>query len=157
MKWPAVTGTRYRQPSPDGPRTCYRGRLPYRKQGDTYAFAIFNRSDCDEDFWQALSGGAEDDETPIEAATRAMWEESRIGPGARRTQLDSIETKYLHRTVRIQAGETTSMSSVSTRSVLMSTIRKSRSQRNTRSIAGSYLTKHPRCSSFETTASLWAN
>ena len=64
--------------------------FPYRKKGDGYEFAIFNRSDCEEDFWQGISGGAEDDETPMEAAKRESWEEGRIDPDSPFTQLDSI-------------------------------------------------------------------
>ena len=41
------------------------------------------------DFWQGISGGAEDDETPMEAAKRESWEEARIDPDSRFTQLDS--------------------------------------------------------------------
>lgn len=65
---------------------------PYRKREDDHEFAIFNRADCEEDFWQAISGGAENDETPLDAAIREMWEEGRIEPDARITRLDSTDT-----------------------------------------------------------------
>ena len=55
-------------------------------------YAVFNRSDAVEDFWQAISGGGEDDETPLEAARRESWEEAGISPESSFIALDSMTT-----------------------------------------------------------------
>jgi dATP pyrophosphohydrolase len=64
--------------------------FPYRFIKHSIEYAIFNRSDSEEDFWQGLSGGGEDSETPIETAIRETWEESRIPKDSQFIQLDSI-------------------------------------------------------------------
>lgn len=43
-------------------------------------------------FWQAISGGGEDDETPLEAARREAAEEAGIYPESDLFQLDSMTT-----------------------------------------------------------------
>jgi dATP pyrophosphohydrolase len=51
--------------------------LPFRKtQNGDFEFAVFKRAD--EKFWQGIAGGAEDDETPFEAAVRESFEEGEI-------------------------------------------------------------------------------
>lgn len=64
--------------------------FPYRFINDSIEYAIFNRSDSEEDFWQGLSGGGEDFETPKETAIRETWEESRIPKDSQFFQLDSV-------------------------------------------------------------------
>jgi len=49
----------------------------YRKCGNEYEYAVFGRADMPECF-QGICGGAEDDETPEEAARREMREEAGI-------------------------------------------------------------------------------
>ncbi|MSS71390.1 MAG: NUDIX pyrophosphatase [Candidatus Latescibacteria bacterium] len=67
--------------------------FPYRIISDgKIEYAIFNRSDSVEDFWQAISGGGEDDETPLEAARREAWEEAGISRDAPFLSLDSMAT-----------------------------------------------------------------
>jgi dATP pyrophosphohydrolase len=51
--------------------------LPFRKNEiGKIEFVIFKRSD--ENYWQGIAGGGEDDETPIEAAKRELFEETGI-------------------------------------------------------------------------------
>jgi hypothetical protein len=38
--------------------------FPYRRAGDEFKYALLRRSDAG--FWQGISGGGEDDETPLE-------------------------------------------------------------------------------------------
>ncbi len=64
--------------------------FPYRRKTESYEFEIFNRADSEDEFWQGIWGGAEDDETPIEAARRASWEEAWIDPDSDFIQMDSI-------------------------------------------------------------------
>ena len=52
--------------------------IPYRLKGGTPEFCVFHRSDFDQ--WQFISGGGEDDETPIEAARREIFEEGGVTP-----------------------------------------------------------------------------
>jgi dihydroneopterin triphosphate diphosphatase len=66
--------------------------FPYRQARKDYEYAIFRRSDSPDEFWQGISGGAEDDETPMEAAIRESWEEGRIPSNKHFTQLDSTCT-----------------------------------------------------------------
>jgi len=63
--------------------------FPYTRNDSGIEYAIFRRSDSIEDFWQAISGGGEDDETPFEAAVREAWEEGRISSDHTFTKLDS--------------------------------------------------------------------
>lgn len=50
--------------------------LPYRIVDGEALFCVLHRSDSA--IWQFVSGGAEDDETPLEAAKREIWEETGI-------------------------------------------------------------------------------
>lgn len=64
--------------------------LPYRRRaGAQLEYAIFRRAD--DDAWQGVAGGGEDDETPREAAAREMREETGI-MSARLVQLDVVGT-----------------------------------------------------------------
>jgi dATP pyrophosphohydrolase len=64
--------------------------FPYRKAGlDEFAYALLKRSDAG--FWQGISGGGEDDETPLEAAKRETYEEAGIPPDSSFIQLDTVE------------------------------------------------------------------
>ena len=61
---------------------------PYRRiDDDRYEYALFRRAD--EGWWQAISGGGEDDETPLEAAKREAYEEAGIAAHADFLQLDT--------------------------------------------------------------------
>lgn len=50
--------------------------LQYRIVDGEPQFCVLNRSD--RECWQFVSGGGEDDETPLEAAKREIWEETGI-------------------------------------------------------------------------------
>ena len=64
--------------------------FPYRLADDnSFEFAMLKRSDAG--FWQGVSGGGEDDETPFEAARRETFEETGISPNAAFLPLDTIE------------------------------------------------------------------
>ncbi|NOY57779.1 MAG: NUDIX pyrophosphatase [Calditrichaeota bacterium] len=63
--------------------------IPYRITSDNIAeYAIMRRSDLG--VWQFVSGGGEDDETPLEAAKREANEEAGIPYDYEFIQLDSI-------------------------------------------------------------------
>ncbi len=63
---------------------------PYRKVDDgEFEYALLKRSDAG--FWQGVSGGGEDDETPLEAAKRETFEETGIPPDSPFLQLDTVE------------------------------------------------------------------
>ncbi len=49
--------------------------IPYRRDPDL-RFCVFHRADGDQ--WQFVAGGGEDNETPTEAATREISEETGI-------------------------------------------------------------------------------
>lgn len=53
--------------------------LPYKICDDGILYAVFHRSN--EDMWQFLSGGGEDQETPEQAVRREIREESGISAG----------------------------------------------------------------------------
>lgn len=50
--------------------------IPYRLTDGVLEVCVFRRADIDQ--WQFVSGGAEDGETPLEAARREIWEETGI-------------------------------------------------------------------------------
>lgn len=50
--------------------------FPYMFENDKPVYGIFRRSDFP--IWQAISGGVEDDETPLETAIRECYEEAGI-------------------------------------------------------------------------------
>lgn len=65
--------------------------FPYRllDRGEI-AYAVFRRGD--DLAWQAIAGGGEDAETPLEAAKREAWEEAGIPPETPYLALDSRAT-----------------------------------------------------------------
>lgn len=64
--------------------------FPYFKTDKGYLYAVFKRSDLN--FWQGISGGGEDDETPIETARREASEEAAIDASSKFIALDSLTT-----------------------------------------------------------------
>ena len=63
---------------------------PYRKcHDDKYEYALLKRSDAG--YWQAIAGGGEDNETPLEAAKREAYEEAGIATNSDFLQLDTVE------------------------------------------------------------------
>ncbi|WP_346920193.1 NUDIX hydrolase [Clostridium sp. UBA7339] len=50
--------------------------IPYKLVNEIPLYCIFKRNNGD--YWQFIAGGAEDDETPLEAAKRESFEESGI-------------------------------------------------------------------------------
>ena len=66
--------------------------LPYRLLPEgKVRYAVFRRRDMGMT-WQAIAGGGEDDETPLEAARREAWEEAGIPPESVYLPLDSLAT-----------------------------------------------------------------
>jgi dATP pyrophosphohydrolase len=62
---------------------------PYLKAGaGRFEYALLKRSDAG--YWQAIAGGGEDDETPLEAARREAYEEAGIPGTADFLQLGAI-------------------------------------------------------------------
>jgi dATP pyrophosphohydrolase len=64
--------------------------LPFVKEGREYYYAIFKRKDLN--IWQFISGGGEEDETPIEAVRRETYEETGINRKLHYIRLSSICT-----------------------------------------------------------------
>ena len=66
--------------------------IPYIKNEDEIKYCIFDRADTEdnEDFWQFVAGGGENDENPLEAAIRETWEETGLKENAIFYQLESI-------------------------------------------------------------------
>lgn len=63
---------------------------PYRgNSSQRIEYALMKRSDTGN--WQAIAGGGEDNEKPLEAAKRETWEESGIPASSTFMQLDTIE------------------------------------------------------------------
>jgi dATP pyrophosphohydrolase len=63
--------------------------FPYRKTNSgQFEYALMKRSD--EGYWQAIAGGGEDQEKPLDAARRETFEESGIPQTADFLQLDTI-------------------------------------------------------------------
>lgn len=64
---------------------------PYRKneQGQI-GYALLKRSDSG--YWQAVSGGGEGEESPLDAARRETHEEAGISPASDFIQLDTVES-----------------------------------------------------------------
>jgi dATP pyrophosphohydrolase len=63
---------------------------PYQRVGDgEFEYALLKRADAG--FWQGVTGGGEDGETPLEAARRETYEETGILPAAPLLQLDTVE------------------------------------------------------------------
>ena len=64
--------------------------FPYRKVADDeFEYALLKRADAG--FWQGVSGGGEDDETPLEAAKRETFEEAGVPPDSPFIRLDTVE------------------------------------------------------------------
>jgi dATP pyrophosphohydrolase len=61
---------------------------PYRAGDGGFEYALFKRSDAG--YWQGVSGGAEGDESPLQAAQRETWEETGITPHAPFLPLDTV-------------------------------------------------------------------
>ena len=64
--------------------------FPYWPSDRHVEYAIFKRGDTDEDFWQGITGGGEDSETPMETAIRETWEESHIARDSQFIRLDTF-------------------------------------------------------------------
>lgn len=63
--------------------------FPYRKTDDfNFEYAILRRAD--EGYWQAIAGGGEDEETPLEAAIRETYEETGLSEDSHFLKLDTI-------------------------------------------------------------------
>ncbi|MDX9849902.1 MAG: NUDIX pyrophosphatase [Anaerolineaceae bacterium] len=63
---------------------------PYRKNKNDYEYALLKRADAG--FWQGITGGGEDSESPLQAAKRETLEETGIEPSAYFLHLDTIES-----------------------------------------------------------------
>ena len=63
--------------------------FPYRKRGDAYEYAIFQRSDLPQ-IWQGISGGGESGETIEQSALRECREEGGITAPGPLYRLDSM-------------------------------------------------------------------
>ncbi len=64
--------------------------LPYIKHSDSsIEYAVFKRSD--EHYWQFIAGGAENNETPAEAAKREAFEEAAVSLNSKYTELESFD------------------------------------------------------------------
>ena len=50
--------------------------IPYRMVDDNPLYCVLRRSDSE--YWQFIAGGGEDDETPLEAARREIFEEGGV-------------------------------------------------------------------------------
>lgn len=64
--------------------------FPFVREKGVYLYAIFKRRDLK--FWQGISGGGEDKETPVEAAKREVFEEAKIEKSSKFIALDSMTT-----------------------------------------------------------------
>jgi dATP pyrophosphohydrolase len=64
--------------------------LPYRHTGQHVEYAIFRRAD--DNAWQGIAGGGENDETARDAAVREMREEAGITTSDALLQLESVGT-----------------------------------------------------------------
>lgn len=64
---------------------------PYRRRSNgQIEYALMKRSD--EGYWQAIAGGGEDDESPLEAAKRESYEEACIPLTSEFMRLDTVES-----------------------------------------------------------------
>jgi dATP pyrophosphohydrolase len=64
--------------------------LPYRRGSRGIEYAILRRADLG--WWQFVSGGGEDDETPLQAAEREVAEETGMDARGRLSKLDTISS-----------------------------------------------------------------
>jgi dATP pyrophosphohydrolase len=60
--------------------------------GADIRYAVFKREIMDKYYWQAIAGGGEDDETPLRAARREVFEEAGIDSSGAFVELDSMAT-----------------------------------------------------------------
>lgn len=69
--------------------------IPFRLRADGEPeFALFQRSDDHK--WQPVAGGAEDEETPEQAARREAWEEAGTPRESRVLRLQTQDTVPVH-------------------------------------------------------------
>lgn len=64
--------------------------VPFRHSDEGLLFAVFNRRKAQ--YWQAVAGGGEDDETYEEAARREAWEETGLTGERRWISLDTVSS-----------------------------------------------------------------
>jgi len=64
--------------------------FPFIKEQDEYYYAMFKRNDLN--LWQAIAGGGEGDEMPLEAAKREAFEEAAIDSDSDYLRLSSTTT-----------------------------------------------------------------
>jgi len=64
--------------------------FPYIKTGQKVKYCVFKRKDMK--VWQAISGGGEEDETPLESAKREAKEEAGVSSENKFFQLSSMAT-----------------------------------------------------------------
>jgi dATP pyrophosphohydrolase len=65
--------------------------IPYkRKDAGDYEYALFRRNSQDGGYWQAIAGGGEEGETPMQAARREAFEEARLPASLAYLELDSL-------------------------------------------------------------------
>ncbi len=60
----------------------------YRRAREGFRYALLRRADAG--YWHTVSGGGEDDETPLQAARRETHEEAGLCAGAEFLRLDTI-------------------------------------------------------------------
>jgi dATP pyrophosphohydrolase len=65
--------------------------FPYRWLNDAVEYAVFKRSD--DGNWQAIAGGGEDQESPLDAARREAFEEGQVPTSSPFIILKSVATK----------------------------------------------------------------
>jgi len=66
--------------------------IPYRPTLHGLLYALFRRTQADGGYWQAIAGGGEDAETPLEAARREAYEEAGIHVDSEFLPLASVST-----------------------------------------------------------------
>jgi dATP pyrophosphohydrolase len=64
--------------------------IPFVKKDGAYLYCLFKRKDMN--IWQAIAGGGEDEESPIETARRESFEEARIDKESNFIELSSFNT-----------------------------------------------------------------
>lgn len=64
--------------------------FPFIKEQGEYYYAVFKRNDLN--VWQAIAGGGEGEETPLEAAKREAIEEASIDQNSNYLRLSSTTT-----------------------------------------------------------------
>ena len=64
--------------------------FPFIKDQGEYYYCLLRRADLN--IWQAIAGGGEDLETPLEAAKRESFEEASINPDSNFIRLSSMTT-----------------------------------------------------------------